>query len=93
MSVSLDGLKAKLQQYYNEERNKGRNEVMAKYNAVNSTLLYILGLVEHYSDWGDLEAIRSITKQFQQLERYAYDLKSTEYMEHLYQQQSPMQMN
>lgn len=93
MSVSLERLKIKLQQYYNEERNKGKNEVMAKYNAIQSTLLYIFGLIEHYSEWEDLEAIKAITKEYQQLERFAYDVKSTEYMEHMYQQQSGMQIH
>lgn len=91
MSITMERLRDKLQQYYNEERNKGKNEVVAKYNAVQSTLFYILGLIEHFSEWEDMEAIKSVTKHYQQLELYAFDQRSTEYMEQKYQQHCSLQ--
>ena len=79
-----DRLKEKLLEFYLQERSRGRSPVEAKYSASQYVNLYVLGIIEHYTEWNDIEAIKTTLHHFRYFELYVYDSKSTENLEHMY---------
>lgn len=77
-------LKKKMLDYYIQERNKGLSSVDAKYRAVQYITLYLLGVVEHYSEWEDLESVKNALQNYRSLELYSYDSASTHFLERGY---------
>lgn len=78
-------LKRKLSTYYIQEREKGIDIVVAKYNAMYYILHYVLGMIEHFSEWQDLPAIQESLQQYRYLELFTYERFSTEVLERDYQ--------
>ncbi len=85
MSEMKERLKRKLTTYYIQEREKGVDIVAAKYNATYYVLHYVLGMVEHFSEWEDLHSIKATLQHYRYLEMYAYDALSTQVLEREYQ--------
>lgn len=85
MIEQTERLKRKLQEYYFQERDKGIDLVTAKYNASYYITLYLLGIVEHYSEWEDMSSIKSALQNYRSLELFSYDRSSTELLEKEYQ--------